>query len=163
MTAGVQYENFADNVEGVGLGVDEEGDIFIIERDSGAPNEEGRLVEEAKVNEFPELEEELKDTLKVIKKHKPNVFADSKQRDGIVNAVITQALTDELAKYPTSIKEDRATLKKSDISNRHRMAIEVRLGEKILLEEALTMLKTRDDAGANEGEERPSKKIKSKA
>jgi SET domain-containing protein 6 len=111
VTAGVQFENFADYLQGVELDVDEDGDTFIIERDSGAPNEEGRLIEEAKMTEFPELEEELKDALKVIKKHKPDVFADKKQRDGIINAVITQVLTDKLAEYPTSIKEDRAMLK----------------------------------------------------
>lgn len=143
--------------------MDEEGDAFIIERDSGAPNEEGRLIEEAKMNEFPELEEELKDALKVIKKHKPGVIADKRKRDEIANAVITQVLADKLAEYPSSIREDRATLKKSDITNRHRMAIEVRLGEKVLLEEALAMLSSRNDAVANEGEERPTKKIKSKA
>jgi SET domain-containing protein 6 len=115
------------------------------------------------MNEFPELEEELKDALKVIKKHRPGVVADKKQRDGILIAVISQVLTDKLAEYTTSIREDRAMLKKSDITNRHRMAIEVRLGEKILLEEALTMLKARKDAGPNEGEERPAKKVKSKA
>jgi len=161
--ADYEYEDFADDLQGVGIDADEDGDPFIIERDSGAPNEEGRLVEEAKMNEFPELEEELKDALKVVKKHRPDVVADKKQRDGIVNAVIIKVLTDKLARYPTSIRDDRAMLKKSDITSRHRMAIEVRLGEKVLLEEALTMLKTRDDAGADKGEERPSKKIKSKA
>lgn len=150
-------------MQGVEIDADEDEDPFIIERDSGAPNEQGRLVEEARMDEFPELEEELKDALKVIKKHRPDVVTDKNQRDGIINAVLTKVLTNKLATYPTSIREDRAMLKKSDITNRHRMAIEVRLGEKILLEEALTMLKVRSDAGANEGEERPAKKIKSKA
>lgn len=145
------------------IDADEESDPFIIERDSGAPNEEGRLVEEAKMNDFPELEEELKDALKVIKKHRPDVITHKKQRDGIVNAVIIAVLTNKLAEYPTSIREDRAMLKKSDITNRTRMAIEMRLGEKILLEEALTMLKARNDAGTEEGEQRPAKKMKSKA
>lgn len=113
------------------------------------------------MNEFPELEGELKDALKIIKKHKPDVIADKRKRDEIANAVITQVLADKLAEYPTSIREDRATLKKSDITNRHRMAIEVRLGEKVLLEEALAMFKSRNDVVANESEERPTKKIKS--
>lgn len=115
------------------------------------------------MNEFPELEEELKHALKIIKKHKPDMFLDKKERDRIMNAAIIQVLADKLAEYPTSMKEDRAMLKQPDIPNRRRMAIEVRLGEKILLEEAITMLKIRDDAGADEGEVRPAKKIKSKA
>ncbi|KAF1923363.1 SET domain-containing protein RMS1 [Didymella exigua CBS 183.55] len=148
---------------GIEIDADKEGDPYIIERDSGAPNEEGRLIEEAKMDEFPELEEELKLALKAIKKHKPEMIADNRKRDGAVNAVITEVVADKLAQYPTSIREDRAILKKSGITNRHRMAVEVRLGEKVLLEEALTMLRARSAAVANEDEERPAKKMKSKA
>jgi SET domain-containing protein 6 len=43
------------------------------------------------------------------------------------------------------------------------MAIEVRLGEKSLLEEALAMLKARMDTAHNENGERPAKKLKSRA
>lgn len=115
------------------------------------------------MNELPELEEELKEAVKAVKKHKPEVVADKKIRDVIVNAVITQVLSDKLEEYPTSIREDRALLKKSDIGIRHRMAVEVRLGEKILIEEALDMLRARNDPVASEGEDRPAKKRKNKA
>ncbi|KAJ4984821.1 SET domain-containing protein [Stagonosporopsis vannaccii] len=145
---------------GVEIDAEEDGDPFIIERDSGAPNEEGRLIEKAKLDEFPELEEELKDALKIIKKHKPELVADKRKRDGITNTVITQVLTEKLAEYPTSVQEDRALLKKSGLTKRHRMAIEVRLGEKVLLEEALAMLKARTEAATYESEERPAKKTK---
>jgi SET domain-containing protein 6 len=85
----------------------------------------------------------LKDALKMIKKKKPDVIADKRKRDGIANTVLTQVLSEKLAAYPTSVEEDQTLLEKSDISHRHRMAIQVRLGEKALLEEALAMLDDR--------------------
>ncbi|KAF1354527.1 SET domain-containing protein RMS1 [Lizonia empirigonia] len=148
---------------GVELESEENEEAFIIERDSGAPNEEGRLVEEAKLHEFPELEEELRDALKIIKKQKPEAVADKRKRDEIANTVISQVLTEKLSDYPTSIEEDRAALQKPGLTSRQRMAIEVRLGEKVLLEEALTMLKARMAVASNESEERPAKKVKSRA
>ena len=149
--------------QGVEIDAEENEDPFVIERDSGAPNEEGRLTEEAKMSEFPELEEELKDALKMVKKHKPELITDKMKRDEIVNIVITRVLSEKLAEYPTSIREDRALLKKSDLTNRRRMAIEVRLGEKLLLEEALAMLRARQDDAPMEGADRPAKKLKSSA
>lgn len=140
--------------------MEENDEPFIIERDSGAPNEEGRLVEEAKLHEFPELEEELKDALKTIKKRKPEAVVDKRKRDGILNVVLEKVLTEKLSQYSTSVEEDRALLHKSDLPIRHRMAVEVRLGEKVLLKEALEMLKERTHVASNEDEERPAKKVK---
>ena len=151
------------SAQGVENDAEEDEDPFVIERDSGAPNEEGRLVESAKMDEFPELEEDLKDALKIVKKHKPELVTDKKKRDEIVNAVITQVLTDKLAGYSTSIRDDRALLKKPDLTNRHRMAIEVRLGEKVLLEEALAMLRARMEVPSVGSDRRPTKKQKSSA
>jgi SET domain-containing protein 6 len=150
-------------LQNINIDAKENDDYFIIERDSGAPNEEGRLVEDAKLHEFPELEEELRDALKTIKKHKPEAVADKRKRDEIAITVITQVLTEKLAEYPTSVQEDKALLEKSNLANRHRMAIEVRLGEKLLLEESLAMMKERADAVSKESEERPAKKHKSRA
>lgn len=112
------------------------------------------------MDEFPELEEELKDALKIIKKQKPSVIADKRKRDGIANTVLTQVLSDKLAEYPTSAKQDRTLLENSEITHRHRMSIQVRLGEKTLLEEALSMLKARTEGADNENVERPTKKIR---
>jgi SET domain-containing protein 6 len=102
----------------------------------------------------------LKDALKMIKKKKPDVIADKRKRDGIANTVLTQVLSEKLAAYPTSVEEDQTLLEKSDISHRHRMAIQVRLGEKALLEEALAMLKGRTTDLPNEHAERPTKKAR---
>lgn len=96
----------------------------------------------------------------MIKKKKPDVIADKRKRDGIANTVLTQVLSEKLAAYPTSVEEDQTLLEKSDISHRHRMAIQVRLGEKALLEEALAMLKGRTTDSPNEHAERPTKKAR---
>lgn len=112
------------------------------------------------MNEFPELEEELKDALKIIKKHKPETVADRRNRDKITNTVVTQVLVEKLAEYPTTVQEDRAILKKSDLTKRHRMAVDIRLGEKTLLEEALAMLKARSEAAIDGAEGPPAKRMK---
>jgi SET domain-containing protein 6 len=112
------------------------------------------------MEEFPELEEELRDALKIIKKKKPAVIADKRKRDDIANTVLTQVLSEKLVAYPTSAEEDRALLEEPDISHRHRMAIQVRLGEKALLEEALAMLKGRTTDSPTEHAERPTKKAR---
>lgn len=149
-------------VQGIDIDAQENEENFIIERDSGAPNEEGRLVEEVKLRDFPELEEELRDAVKIIKKHRPEVVAEKRKRDEIAHTVITQVLTGKLAEYLTSVEEDRALLQRSDLTNRHRMAVEVRLGEKLLLEESLTMMKERAGAVSKEDGQRPAKKLKSR-
>jgi N-lysine methyltransferase SETD6 len=120
-------------------------------------------VEEAKLSEFPELEEELRDALKIIKKHKPEVVADKRKRDEIANTVLTKVLTDKLGEFPTSVQEDKALLQKTHLTKRQRMAVEVRLGEKVLLEEALAMLAKRGETATKENDERPAKRIKSRA
>jgi SET domain-containing protein 6 len=152
-----------DYIQESQLDEDELEEFFIIERDSGAPDEEGRLTEEAVLREIsPELEEQLKALLKVLKKLKPEL-ADKRKRDKTFNSVVAKALADKMAEYPTTREEDEALLRKSDIANRHRMAVEVRLGEKMLLEEAIALVKNTAAAKVEESTERPAKRTKTKA
>ena len=142
---------------------DEVEEYFIIERDSGEPDSEGRLVYPAKLHEIsPELDEQLKTVIKKLKKAKPDVFADKRKREEICKAAILQALTAKLGQYPTMAQEDEALLRRDDLSKRHRMAVEVRLGEKTLLQEGIDLLKK--SVGEDEGTagEPASKKAKTK-
>jgi SET domain-containing protein 6 len=124
---------------------------------------EGRLVYPATLREIsPELDEQLKDFLKALKKSKPDAFADKRKREDICNAAISQALTTKLKQYPTSAQEDEALLKTEDLSRRHRMAIEVRLGEKILLQEAAALMQESAVANEEPSGERAAKKAKTK-
>jgi SET domain-containing protein 6 len=66
----------------------------------------------------------------------------------------------KLAQYSTSIQEDETLLKTEEISKRHRMAIEVRLGEKMLLQEAIARMQEVSSASEDKNREPASKKAK---
>ncbi|KAL2754768.1 hypothetical protein ACRALDRAFT_1057585 [Sodiomyces alcalophilus JCM 7366] len=120
---------------------DEVEDSFIIERDSGDPDSEGRLTETPVLREISsELDEQIKAFLKVLKKMNPGSIPDKRKRDDIRNAVVAKALHARLAQYPTTSQEDQALLARDDLAHRHRMAVQVRLGEKLLLQEAISLL-----------------------
>jgi SET domain-containing protein 6 len=142
---------------------DEVEEYFIIERDSGEPDSEGRLVYPAKLREIsPELDEQLKAVLKMIKKSQPDAFADKRKREDICNAAILQALTAKLGQYPTTAQEDEALLKKRDLSKRQCMAVEVRLGEKLLLQEGIDLIKGNVAGDDDAADGRATKKAKTK-
>lgn len=83
--------------------------------------------------------------LKALKKSNPGLIAEKRKREDIFNTVVTKALAAKLAQYPTSIEDDEKLLKIGSLEKRHRMTIEVRLGEKRLLHEALALLQGGED------------------
>jgi SET domain-containing protein 6 len=97
-----------------------------------------------------------------LKKLKPEL-ADKRKRDETFNSVVAKALVDKMAEYPTTREEDEAVLRKSDLASRYRMAVEVRLGEKILLQEAIELAKAAAAPKVEEAAERPAKRTKTKA
>ena len=133
-------------------------EFFIIERDSGEPSSHGTLTQPAALREVsPELEEQFKTFLKVLTKR------DSKRKrsDAVYNTVVGKALKARLAQYPTSIEHDEALLSRDDLAKRHRMAVEVGLGEKRLLQEALALIHAdANDAHEDKNGGRGSKKAK---
>jgi SET domain-containing protein 6 len=136
-------------------------DYFIIERDSGVPDEQGRLTYPAKLREVSqELEEQIKDFLKVAKRVNASLIPEKRKRDILCDTVIVEALEKKLAQYPTTVLEDVALLKKADLSKRYRMAIEVRLGEKRLLQEAIALVRGTGEEQSEEDEYRTAKRIK---
>ncbi|KAF5690099.1 ribosomal n-lysine methyltransferase 4 [Fusarium circinatum] len=113
-------------------------DTFVLERETGEVNSDGTFAESARFESMPEdLQEQLKTFLKGIKKAQPDAIPDKRKRDEIHQAVLAKTLEALVARYPTSISEDEALLKQ-DLNQRTRMAIAVRLGEKKLLQEAIT-------------------------
>ena len=96
--------------------------------------------------------------LKALKKSIPGLIAEKRKREDIFNTVVTKALAAKLALYPTSIDDDERLLKVGSFEKRHRMAIEVRLGEKRLLHEALALLQ----GGQDEVKGQTGKKAKRK-
>ncbi|KAH7073268.1 SET domain-containing protein RMS1 [Paraphoma chrysanthemicola] len=139
-------------------------DYFIIERDSGDPDSEGRLTYEPKLREIStDLNEQLAGTLKALKRWKPDAFLGKRQRDEICNVIIKEALMAKLKQYPTTIQEDEGLLKGGGATKRQNMAIEVRLGEKLLLQEALALLQDATKAVEKASGEPASKRAKTKA
>lgn len=63
-----------------------------------------------------------------------------------VGLVLMKIIVGRLKSYSTSIAEDVVLLRDSDLDGRHRMAIEVRLGEKEILAAALDCVKARIEA-----------------
>ncbi|KAI8258292.1 Ribosomal lysine N-methyltransferase 4 [Colletotrichum sp. SAR 10_98] len=137
-------------------------DVFVLERESGEPDSEGQIRTVAEVREISaELEEQLKAVLKAIKKINGDLIPDKRKRDEVFHAVIVSTLQKILSQYPTSTQEDEALLSTGDLTTRQRMAIQVRLGEKKLLQEALEFAgSTAPAEGEQEEPERSSKKAR---
>lgn len=117
---------------------DEIEESFVLERESGDPDETGVNSSPA---EFVGLPEELEDQVyqfvapalningkvdKTQKRKLKSVFAE----------VVAKAIEARMAQYATSVEEDQELLRKEETNGRSRMAVEVRLGEKRLLMEA---------------------------
>ncbi|KAL0780274.1 hypothetical protein CaCOL14_004758 [Colletotrichum acutatum] len=139
-------------------------DVFVLERDSGEPDSEGRLSTPAKVQEVSaELEEQLKGILKLLKKMNADLIPDKRKRDEIYQHVVVSTLQKLLAQYPTTAEEDEGLLASSSLAPRQRMAVEVRLGEKRLLKEALQVVGTSgsvEEAAGEEEADRASKRVR---
>lgn len=67
----------------------------------------------------------------------------------------------KMKQYPTSIQHDEVLLKTEGLTKRHRMAVEVRLGEKFLLQEAIALVER--STNGNEKDGRVAKKARTKA
>lgn len=108
-----------------------------------------------------DLQQQLKVFLKGVKKAQPEAIPDKRKRDEIQQAVQAKTLQALVSRYSTSIFEDELLLKCNDLGSRARMAIEVRLGEKKLLREAIAALSSDDDVEMTLDEESgPSKRAK---
>jgi len=146
--------------------LDPEGleEFFIIERDSGEPDGQGRLTYQAELREISsELDEQLTAFLKAIKKSNPDLVADKRKRVESCKAAITQALIEKLGQYPTLIEQDKELLEKQDLAKRHYMAIEVRLGEKTLLQEAVALMQESGTTSEQASGERTHKRARTSA
>ncbi|RDA91816.1 hypothetical protein CP533_2819 [Ophiocordyceps camponoti-saundersi (nom. inval.)] len=110
-------------------------DTFVLERESGEPKSDGTLDRPAFVTEFPaDLLHQLDALLKSVPR------PDKRGRDETQTAVLTTVLATIESRYPTSIAEDELLLQRGGLSPRRRIAVQVRLGEKHLIDEAKRFL-----------------------
>jgi SET domain-containing protein 6 len=100
--------------------------------------------------------------LQGLKRMKPGLFSGKRQRDEICNTVILHAVKVKLAQYPTTIAEDEALLKRQDLAKRYRMAVQVRIGEKKLLKEAIALLEDTGAESSNAEDKPTAKKLRTK-
>ncbi|KAK7419711.1 N-lysine methyltransferase setd6 [Neonectria magnoliae] len=138
-------------------------DTFVLERETGEVSSDGTFFGPARFEAMPEdLQQQLKAFLKGVKKAQPDAIPDKRKRDEIQQAVQAKTLQALVSRYQTSIFEDELLLKTNDLNRRARMAIEVRLGEKKLLREAITTLSTDNDVEmtVDEEESGPAKRVK---
>ncbi|KAI5918865.1 SET domain-containing protein [Camillea tinctor] len=122
------------------LDPEEVEDAFVIDRDLGEPDSQGQVHGDATLKHLPEdLREQFNTFLKAIRKFSPETIPDKQRRDEIFFSTLRKALQLRLAEYPTSTTEDMNLLPNDKLSGRHRAAIMVRCGEKMLLEEAVLL------------------------
>lgn len=142
---------------------DDLDDAFVIEREVAEPLSTGFLLGTPRLSELPpELESQIKATLKALKKMDAGLFSEKRKRDQVLYSVIVTALKARLDQYATTVGEDEALLLGDGISQRQRLAIQVRLGEKRLLQEALDHLaQLGGEADGPSGQDGQTKKTKS--
>lgn len=143
------------------LDEDELEDTFVLEREADELNPDGTFSGPASVTGIPEdLQDQLKAVVKAIKKVQSDVLPDKRKRDEVFQSIFLKTLETLAARYPTSITEDELLLKKSGTSHHARMAIEVRIGEKKLLQEAMTAAQSDGDVEMEEDDSGPQKRAK---
>jgi SET domain-containing protein 6 len=115
---------------------------FVLERDSGEPDDTGILSHPAKFVGFPEeLEEQVCAVIApalnidITNRGGPNK-AQRKQLKSAFFNIMDAVVPARLAQYSTTADQDEKSLTSAELTGRKRMAVVVRLGEKQLLKEA---------------------------
>lgn len=144
---------------------------FIVERGASDPDSEGRVDEVARRAGPPEeLVEQLKEVMKAVKKARPDAVPDKTVRDRVIYGAIARALEERTRQYGTTLEQDLALYEKSgaaagadESAGRKRMALDVRIGEKVLLKQASEAVKEKLavlEVAARDGDGRSAKRRK---
>jgi hypothetical protein len=117
-------------------------DSFVLDRDLDEPDSTGQTHEELKIKHLPtDLEEQLITLLKAVRKLSPDTIPDKQRRNDIVLSVMQRAFELRLAQYPTDVDSDSQLLSQVGSLSRFDMAVVVRRGEKLLLKEAVDLVR----------------------
>ncbi|KKY32688.1 putative set domain-containing protein [Diaporthe ampelina] len=143
-----------------------EEDAFVIERGADDPDSEGRVGEVDKAAGAPEdLVEQLKAVMKAVKKVRPEAVPDKAARDRVIYSAISRALDERARQYGTTLEQDLKRYEEGGDGadqkvRRQRMALDVRIGEKVLLRQAAESVKAKlaELAKAESDGEKPSAK-----
>ncbi|KAI1751567.1 SET domain-containing protein [Xylaria castorea] len=143
------------------LDPEEVEDAFVIDRDLEEPDSRGEFHGSKALKNLPEdLQEQINAILKAIRKLNPGTIPDKQRRDEICLSAMRSAFELKLAEYPTSIYDDAKLLSSNAVSRRLGMALFVRYGEKLLLQEGISLANEKIiGLAASQGEEtQPSAK-----
>lgn len=148
------------------LDEDELEEGFVIERGAEDPDSEGRVAEVERTADAPEeLVEQLKAVMKAVKKVSPDAVPDKTARDKVIYSTIARALDERTRQYGTTLEQDLKQYEEGSGGadqkvRRQRMALDVRIGEKILLKQAAESVKQKlaELAKAESDGEKPSAK-----
>ncbi|KAI0869447.1 SET domain-containing protein [Hypoxylon argillaceum] len=136
-------------------------DAFVIDRDLEEPDSRGGFHGSKTLKSLPEdLREQINTILKAIRKMSPETIPDKHIRDEVCLSTMRRALELKLAGYPTSSDDDAKLLSSNAVLGRSRMALFVRYGEKILLQEAINLAseKINELIASQGGDTQPSAK-----
>ncbi|KAI1272191.1 SET domain-containing protein [Xylaria sp. FL0933] len=115
-------------------------DAFVIDRDLNEPDSRGEYHGPTTLKTLPEdLREQINSILKAVRKLSPETIPDKQRRDELCLSALGRAFELKLAEYPTSATEDEQLLAGNTVSGRAKMALFVRYGEKLLLQEAISL------------------------
>ncbi|KAI1422526.1 SET domain-containing protein [Xylaria sp. FL1777] len=115
-------------------------DAFVIDRDLEEPGSRGEFHGPKTLKALPEdLREQINAVLKAVRKLSPQTIPDKQRRDEICLTVMGRAFELKLAEYPTSTADDEKLLSSNTVSGRPGMALFVRYGEKLILQEAVSL------------------------
>lgn len=124
-----------DGLEDVDL---EEG--FLLERETGDPNEQGIFTTDADFNRFPDELMQLISTMLIVVRHNTS---SAKLNDSLKRTikretfeVLGKLIEERLSEYATTLEQDEELSVKPNAPSRQRAAFDVRRGEKKLLKEA---------------------------
>ncbi|KAK4239554.1 ribosomal lysine N-methyltransferase [Achaetomium macrosporum] len=137
----------------------EEG--FVLERSSEDPDSTGQLHSDAAFSGLPdELGEQFKTFLKAVKKVNGNAelavqaLSDRDARKELYLQTVLATLHARERQYATSLEEDERLMNAAEVTERQRMAVWVRRGEKQLMREAQSWVRRELDELQNKASQR---------
>ncbi|KAI0508922.1 SET domain-containing protein [Xylaria bambusicola] len=141
-------------------------DAFVIDRDLDEPDSRGEYHGPKTLKSLPEdLREQINTILKAIRKLSPETIPDKQRRDEICLSAMGRAFQLKLAEYPTSTADDEKLLSSNTVLGHPGMALFVRYGEKLILQEAISLVseKINGSIASQEEDNQPSaKRIRTK-
>jgi len=119
----------------------------VIERDGGEPEPDGTLTAPIRPeNMLSELEETIGSMLKCFKKVSVAVMPNKRRQEELTYTIIPHVLALRMSDYPTTFAQDQVLLTRPETKGRLRMAIQIRVSEKLLLQEAMYRFSLLDPA-----------------